>query len=94
MSPQCSSGRANWLFLGFLAVTGYLRLTEHQAHASPYLPLLLVPACPLMHLFMHGGHEQGNRDEHGSHGGACGHQHSDHHAGHAPEPGRQPDDAT
>jgi len=95
--PLRGAGRANWFFLGFLAIAGYFLLTEHRAHAIPYLPFLLVLACPLMHLFMHGGHgghEQANRDEHDAHGGCCSHQHSDDHAGHAPEPGRQPDDAT
>lgn len=101
--PLRSAGRANWFFLGFLAIAGYFLLTEHRAHVVPYLPFLLLLACPLMHLFMHrghgghGGHEHGNRDArdaHGSHGAGCGHQHSDDHAGHAPEPDRQPDDAT
>lgn len=97
--PRRSAGRVNWYFLGFLAIAGYFLLTEHRAHVVPYLPFLLVLACPLMHLFMHrghgghGGHEQANRDEHDAHGGCCGHQRSDHHAGHAPEPGGQPDDA-
>jgi hypothetical protein len=39
------------------AVSGaaYL-LTEHPQHSLPYLPYLLLAACPLMHLFHHGRH--------------------------------------
>ena len=42
----------------------YFLITEHSAHialAVPYLPWLLFLACPLMHLFMHGG-SHGHRD--------------------------------
>lgn len=56
-------------FLVLAAVAGYFLWAEHEAHvklAIPYLPFLLLLACPLMHLFMHrghgghGGHERGN----------------------------------
>jgi hypothetical protein len=43
----------------FVAVAAYFLIAEHKAHLSAllyYLPLLLLLACPLMHLFMHGGH--------------------------------------
>ncbi|MDE2135695.1 MAG: DUF2933 domain-containing protein [Alphaproteobacteria bacterium] len=45
----------------FLAIAGYFLVTEHSAHlalAIPYLPWLLLLACPLMHLFMHHGHSE------------------------------------
>lgn len=79
-----NAGRANWFFLGFLAIAGYFLITEHQAHVIPYLPFLLLLACPLMHLFMHGGHGHGGhagnlsggRDEHEAPGGCGGHRHS------------------
>jgi hypothetical protein len=48
-----------WTFIGFLIVAGYFLVTEHRAHLGGvlnYLPLLLLAACPLMHLFMHHGH--------------------------------------
>ena len=46
-----------WVFWGFLLIAGYFLYTEHRAHIIPYLPFLLVAACPLMHLFHgHGGH--------------------------------------
>ena len=45
-----------WVLCVFVAAALYLLLSEHQAHALPYLPYLILIACPLMHLFMHGGH--------------------------------------
>jgi Protein of unknown function (DUF2933) len=53
------SSRSGLVLLAFLAIAGTLLFTEHRAHvlgALLYLPLLL---CPLMHLFMHGGHGHG-----------------------------------
>ena len=48
-------------FVVFAAIAGALLLMEHRAHVLPYLPWLLLAACPLMHMFMHhdkhGGHE-------------------------------------
>ena len=38
------------------AIATYLLLSEHRAHFIGALPLLLLLACPLMHVFMHGGH--------------------------------------
>lgn len=45
--------------LTFVAAAGSFLWTEHRAHVSqalPYLPYLVFLACPLLHLFMHGGH--------------------------------------
>lgn len=39
-----------------LAIAAFLLLQEHWAHALGFLPYLLILACPLMHIFMHGGH--------------------------------------
>lgn len=50
--------RHRWISYGALAVIAYYLLTEHRAHVIAYLPFLLLAACPLMHLFMHGGHHQ------------------------------------
>ena len=47
------------------AVATYFLLSEHRAHFLGALPYLLLLACPLMHIFMHGGHGSG----HGEHGG-------------------------
>jgi len=38
------------------AIAAYFLLTEHLAHVVGALPLLLLLACPLMHVFMHHGH--------------------------------------
>ena len=71
------SSRTGIALLAFLAIAGFLLLTEHTAHAFGALPFLLLLACPLLHVFMHGGH--------GAHGAA-----GDGHAGHidGPPPGR------
>lgn len=54
--------RAPLAFLGFAAIAGFFLLTEHRAHLLGILPwALLLLACPLLHMFMHGGH--------GGHGG-------------------------
>jgi len=62
------TSRAGLVLLGFLVIGGALLFTEHRAHvlgALIWLPLLL---CPLMHIFMHGGH---------GHGGHAGHDQQD-----------------
>ena len=51
--------RSNWVLLGFLAIAGFFLLTEHKAHVLGVLPFLLLLACPLLHLFHHGRHDQG-----------------------------------
>ena len=38
------------------AIAAYFLLSEHRAHFFGALPFLLLLACPLMHVFMHGGH--------------------------------------
>lgn len=48
--------RHRWISYGALIVIAYYLLTEHRAHVFAYLPFLFLAACPLMHLFMHGGH--------------------------------------
>ncbi|HXH04352.1 MAG TPA: DUF2933 domain-containing protein [Candidatus Competibacteraceae bacterium] len=45
-----------WVFWGFLAIAGFFLITEHRAHLLGWLPFLLLLACPLLHLLMHGGH--------------------------------------
>ena len=53
------------IVLGGIAL--YFLLTEHRAHFFSALPFLLLLACPLMHVLMHGGHS--------GHGGGNEHQH-------------------
>ena len=65
-------------FVLLAVIAGFFLLAEHRAHVVPFLPWLLLLACPLMHLFMHHGHgrhdgqrdsrdRQGNADMHGEH---------------------------
>ena len=63
------------------AVAAYFLLSEHRAHFFGALPFLLLLACPLMHMFMHGGHRG-----HGEHGGEHGDHASGMQAASAPEP--------
>jgi hypothetical protein len=63
------------------AIAAYFLASEHRAHFIGALPLLLLLACPLMHVFMHNGH--------GSHGGG----HASRHGGEAspaPTTGERP----
>lgn len=48
--------RVGLVLAGFLVIAGALLFTEHQAHVLGLLVWLPLLACPLMHLFMHGGH--------------------------------------
>jgi hypothetical protein len=48
--------RGGQTLLVLLGVAGIYLLAEHWAHAAPYLPWLIILACPLMHVFMHRGH--------------------------------------
>lgn len=52
------------VLLGFLAIAGYFLWTEHRAHFIAFLPYALLLLCPLMHVFMHHGHEgHGHQEE-------------------------------
>jgi uncharacterized membrane protein len=55
------------VLIGFVAIAGFLLAFEHRAHifTGNWPLLLLLGACIVMHLFMHGGH--GGRG--GKHGG-------------------------
>jgi hypothetical protein len=71
-NPSISGGRVHagghrperpWqLRVGFwllLAIAAFYLFTEHRIHLAlglPYLPFLLLVACPLIHLFGHSGH--------------------------------------
>jgi hypothetical protein len=55
------------ILAAFLAIAACLLLTEHTAHTLRYLPFGLLLLCPLLHLFMHGGHSG-----HGQHDAAAG----------------------
>lgn len=48
--------KANWVLIGFLAIAAFFLIAEHRAHILGILPWLLLLACVVLHLFMHGGH--------------------------------------
>ena len=52
---------ASVVLYGFLALAAFYLIAEHRAHLLGWLPWLLILACPLLHVFMHG--------KHGGHGG-------------------------
>ena len=58
------SSRAKLAFGVFAIIAAFFLVAEHRAHVLPYLPLLLLAACPLMHVFMHRGHG-GHAGHHG-----------------------------
>lgn len=65
---------SRWVFIGFVLIAGYFLITEHRAHLVgfvPYLPFLLLAACPLLHMFHHSGHDHGDGDSPSS-GSAAG----------------------
>lgn len=56
----------------FVAAAGYLLWSEHRPHVLGILPYLLLLACPLMHVFMHGGHGGGHGGHEHRHGDQAG----------------------
>ena len=56
------NSRVGLVLLGFIIIAGALLFTEHRAHVLGYLIFLPLLLCPLMHLFMHGGHGHGSHD--------------------------------
>ncbi|WP_423246405.1 DUF2933 domain-containing protein [Methylococcus sp. ANG] len=58
--PRQSRLRHRLALWGFLGIALFFLWTEHRAHLLGVLPYLLLLACPLMHLFMHGGHRSGH----------------------------------
>jgi len=53
--------RAGIALIAFLAIATFYLVTEHTAHFFGGLPFALLLLCPLLHLFMHGGH--GGQDD-------------------------------
>ena len=60
---RSSQGLASLVLIGAVS---YFLLMEHRQHTFQALPFLIILLCPLMHLFMHGGHggHQHTDDEH------------------------------
>ena len=80
IEPVSVPGRgALWLAAGLAAATLVFFLwEEHRAHLLGALPFLLLLACPLVHVLMHGRH--GGHGGHGGHGdggqdGGSAHRH-------------------
>lgn len=57
---------AGFAALVFIGVVSYFLLMEHRQHVWQFLPYLILLACPLLHLFMHGSH--GGHAGHGQQG--------------------------
>lgn len=56
--------RASLVFVAFALIAGFYLWAEHRAYlalALPYLPYLVILACPLMYLLMHRGRHRKNR---------------------------------
>lgn len=58
----------NWSFYrigtwGAILIIGYFLITEHRTHVFQFLPYLFLLACPLMHIFMHRGHNHQSTHE-------------------------------
>lgn len=57
-----------WIPVGiFLAVAGYFLWQDHRLHILGVLSYLLLLACPLLHLFMHRGHNHGGGRDRSDH---------------------------
>ncbi len=73
---QFFKSRTGLVLLAFLAIAAFYLIAEHTAHVFGLLPYVLLLLCPLLHLFMHGGHD--NHNGQSEHKGHIGHdQHND-----------------
>lgn len=68
--PPTAGSLKDWLFsrtgvatVICVAVLGFLVYEGHGLHLLGFLPWLLILACPLMHIFMHGGHHGGHHHD-------------------------------
>ncbi|GGN46157.1 hypothetical protein B2G71_11635 [Novosphingobium sp. PC22D] len=61
-----STWRIALAFVAFAGIAAFFLLAEHRAHMLGILPwALLLLACPLLHMFMHGGHGGHDHLDHG-----------------------------
>lgn len=72
--PSWLSSRSGIVLLAFLAIGAFFLVTEHTAHLFGILPYALLLLCPLLHVFMHGGHG-------GDHAGHQNDANQQHHGG-------------
>ena len=52
--------RTGVVTIGALGILGFLIYAGHATHLLGLVPYLFLLACPLMHIFMHGGHGKHN----------------------------------
>lgn len=79
-NPEQNFHLSKWLrsrtgiaLLVFLAIAAFFLITEHTAHVFGILPYALLLLCPLIHLFMHGGH--GAHSQHSAQNQEADHEH-------------------
>ncbi len=78
MNNQSSSFWLSPKGLAALALIGgasYFLLIEHRQHLFQWLPFLILALCPLMHIFMHGGHGHGGHGDDSSSDDHSNHKH-------------------
>ena len=50
------------LVLILIALLGYSVGRDHSSHLVQWAPFLIILLCPLMHVFMHRGHNHSQQD--------------------------------
>ncbi|MBL8906443.1 MAG: DUF2933 domain-containing protein [Rhizobiales bacterium] len=53
---KCFQSYRGWAILGVAILVALYLVIRHGAHLAAVLPFLILLACPLMHIFMHGSH--------------------------------------
>ncbi len=56
----CFKSARGRLLVAAAAVFGLYLVIWHGVHLAAALPFFVILACPLLHVFMHGGHRQGS----------------------------------
>ncbi len=70
MSEPRSTSKSMWknpLVIVCVVAIGYWIYNYHLEHALGWLPYIILLLCPLMHIFMHGGHGHGGQGHNHSH---------------------------
>ena len=60
---KCFTSYRGVFVLVTAALVGAYLAIWHGAHVAAALPFLVILACPLMHIFMHRGHEHRSKTE-------------------------------
>lgn len=53
---EWARSRTGLVTIALMAIAGFFLVVEHYAHVFGLLPFALLLLCPLLMLFMHGGH--------------------------------------